>query len=163
MTMLGAQLDDLSDLSSTLSVTAGDVTTAQSSAATTTAAVVSEVRASSSAALSAIRAHLETLIASVQTAGARVESTTWTGANRDRFAAAYVDFQQAMQTARATTEATFAEFQTAIDAMAASLEDHDRQFTAAMTTAEGSVRSMGAAVESQRATLDAAMNTGLSF
>jgi hypothetical protein len=163
MTMLGAQLDDLSDLSVTLTTTGGDVLTAQASATSTTTNVVSEVRSSAQSALAAIRSHLDALLTSVQTSGARAEATAWTGANRDRFTAAYGDFQQAMQAARQSTEAVFAEFQAAVDTMTASLEDYDRQFSSAMGQAEGSVRSMSAAVDAQRTNLDSVMNTGMAF
>jgi hypothetical protein len=68
-----------------------------------------------------------------------------------------------MGQAEAAAGETFAEFNTAIDTMAASLSEFVNQFSTALTAAQDSTGSMSTAVEGQRAALDAAMNTGMSM
>ena len=160
--MLGAQLDDLDALAGQLDRTGGALAECQSHSTTDTNQVVDSVRTAATTALQRITTQMDLLRESVRTAGASSTSAQWTGANAERFRAAYHDFDASMQQAEATTRETFADFSRAIDQMAASLCDFSRQLASALANAQNSTQSMSSAVHAQRANLESVMNTGLS-
>lgn len=163
MSMLGAQLEDLSGLSAQITKTQGDIGTSQSNSLAATNNVVESVRTAAQAALTQITGELSALRASVDAAQGSADGAVWTGANSELFRGAYRDFNSAMAQAEAATNETFSEFNTAIDQMSASLSDYVNQFSASLTAAQESTGSMSTAVEGQRANLDATMNTGMSL
>lgn len=160
--MLGAQLDDLDALAGQLDRTGGALAECQTRSTTDTNQVVESVRAAANTALQRITAQMDALRESVRGAGSSSRAAQWTGANAERFRAAYHDFDVSMQQAEATTKDTFAEFQRAIDHMATSLSDFAQQLANALANAQHSTQTMSGAVHAQRANLESVMNTGLS-
>ena len=75
MTILGAQLDDLSRLSQRLTTTAGDVAGSRDGAIRTTAQVVTGVQEAAQAALEQIMTHMDQLGQSVAASVAEAAST----------------------------------------------------------------------------------------
>jgi phage-related protein len=160
--MLGAQLDDLDALAGQLDRTGGALAECQSRSTADTNQVVESVRTAATTALQRITTQMDLLRESVRTAGSSSSAAQWTGANAERFRSAYHDFDASMQQAEATTKETFADFQRAIDQMAASLSDYVQQLANALTNAQHSTQTMSSAVHAQRANLESVMNTGLS-
>lgn len=161
MTMLGAQLDDLDQLSQQLTRTAGDIGSCQADATATTSAVVESVRQAATEALARITAHMDALTASVEASQASAAGAMWTGVNADTFRQAASDFAGAMRSAHAATTETFTSFRTNIEAMASQLSEYGSELSAAMAQAEESTTTMATAVQGQRANLDEVMNTGM--
>lgn len=163
MTILGAQLDDLSRLSQRLTTTAGDVAGSRDGAIRTTAQVVTGVQEAAQAALEQIMTHMDQLGQSVAASVAEAGSTNWTGANADRFRDGAATFQRAMQGAQTTTTDTFGQFRTTIASLSETLDAFAASLGVQLHDAEQSVQQMSQAVEHQRSNLDSVMNTGLSF
>lgn len=163
MTMLGAQLDDLTNLSSRLRTTAGDVSSSREQSIATTTQVISEVSDAARRALDQITSHMQALDGSVGAAVAQAEATQWTGANADRFRGGAAEFRGAMQAGQTATTEAFGAFQTSVASMTETLDQFVAQFSSALTGAEASTNEMATAVEAQHANLDQAMNIGLSF
>jgi hypothetical protein len=162
MSMLGAQLEDLSGLSQRLTVTSGDINATKTDSTTSTTNVVESVRTAASNALQQIEAQMEALRLTVTTAHNQAQSAVWTGINAETFRNAYAEFDSSMQQAEQATRETFSSFQRSIDTMAGELSDYSTRFAASMGEAETSTCSMATAVEQQRANLDQVMNTGLT-
>lgn len=163
MSMLGAQLEDLVQLSNHLTRTSGDLEACRTNSLATSTRVVETVRSAADLALTRISAEMTALSQSVDGSRNQAESTVWTGANSDRFRTGYAEFHRAMQHARSSTEETFGEFRAAIEQMVSSLTAYVDSFSASMDQASGSAAAMAQAVEQQRATLDQVMNTGVSL
>ncbi len=163
MTMLGAQLDDLHDLSAHLTAMATDVASCRDDAVSTTTQVIADVTQATALALQQINAHMSHLETTVHTAVGRADAAQWTGANAERFRQGAADFQASMSTGQATTRETFAAFQQSAAMMTETLQDFVAGFSSALTDASGSANDMAAAVEAQRSNLDTVMNLGLSI
>lgn len=163
MTMLGAQLDDLSRLSHRLTATAGEVGTSRDGALQTTTRVVTGVQDAAQAALEQIMGHMDQLGQSVAGSVAEAGNAHWTGANADRFRDGAARFQSSMQAAQTSTTDTFSQFRLTIAGLSETLEAYSASLSTALAEAEESTRQMAQAVEHQRAALDQVMNTGLSF
>jgi len=163
MTMLGAQLADLSGLSQRLTVTGSEIGTCQTNATTATNTVVDTVRQAATAALARIEGEMQSLRAAVTAAHSQATAAVWTGVNAETFRTAYAEFDQAMQQGEQATSETFRSFQANIDAMATELAEYSTRFAASMTDAQSSTHSMATAVEQQRANLDQVMNTGMAM
>ncbi len=163
MTMLGAQLDDLQQLGTRLSVTGSDVAGVRDGAVHTTTQVVTGVHDAAQAALDQILGHMEQLDRTVASAVAEAEATQWTGANADRFRDGALQFQTSMRSAQTTTTETFTAFRATIASLGETLESYSTQLRTALTDAEASCQAMSQAVEHQRSMLDQVMNAGLSF
>ncbi len=161
MTMLGAQLDDLSALSTRLHGTSVDVGTARQESVATTTNVVGAVGDAARTALDQISNQMAALDQSVRASVAQAESTQWTGANADRFRGAANEFNGAMQAAQGSVTEAFGSFQASVTTMSETLNDFVTQFSAALSQAEASASEMGSAVEAQRSNLDQAMNIGI--
>ncbi len=163
MTILGAQLDDLSRLSQRLTTTATDVGGSRDGAIRTTAQVVAGVQEAAQAALEQIMTHMDHLGQSVSASVAEAGSTNWTGANADRFRDGASSFQSSMQAAQNTTTDTFGQFRATIGSLSETLDGFAANLGAQLNDAEQAVQQMSQAVEHQRSNLDSVMNTGLSF
>ena len=161
--MIGAQLDDLSALTTQLQTMGADVASTRDGSVATTTQVITDVAQATATALHQISAHMDQLQTSVQTAVARADATQWTGANADRFRQGAADFQASVITAQATTRDAFASFHASTSLMSETLQDFVTAVSAALTDASTSATDMATAVEAQRANLDQVMNTGLSF
>jgi len=162
MTMLGAQLADLSGLTQRLTATGHEISTCQSNAASATNTVVDTVRRAAADALGRIEAEMQSLRAAVTAAHSQATAAVWTGINAETFRTAYAEFDQAMHQAELATSDTFRSFQANIDTMATELAEYSTRFAASMADAETSTHSMATAVEQQRANLDQVMNTGMA-
>jgi hypothetical protein len=160
--MLGAQLDDLQALAGQLDRTGGAIADCQSRSTSDTNQVVESVRTAAATALQRITTQMDVLRESVRAASTSSTSAQWTGGNAERFRAAYEQFDTSMQQAEVTTKETFADFNRAIDQMAASLSDYAQQLATSLTNAQSSTQSMSGAVHAQHANLDMVMNSGLS-
>ena len=160
--MLGAQLDDLHALAGQLDRTGGAIADCQSRSTSDTNQVVESVRTAATTALQRITAQMDALRESVRAANTSASAAQWTGGNAERFRSAYQQFDASMQQAEATTKETFADFNRAIDQMAASLSDYAQQLANSLVNAQSSTQSMSSAVQGPRANLDMVMNTGLS-
>jgi hypothetical protein len=160
--MLGAQLDDLDALANQLDRTGTAIADCQSRSTSDTNQVVDSVRTAAATALQRITAQMDIMRESLRAASGSSHAAHWTGANAERFRSAYQQFDASMQQAEVTTRGTFADFQRAIDQMAASLADYAQQLASALANAQQSTLTMSSAVHAQRANLDAVMNTGLS-
>ena len=163
MTMLGAQLDDLSTLSTKLQTTSGDVGSIKEQAVSLTSTVVGNVIEAAKQALGDITTQMDLLSQSVASSSTQAAATQWTGANADRFRQGATDFQSSMTQAGATTGEAFEAFLQSASTMTDSLEHYVTQLASALTTAQESAAQMSGAVESQRANLDQVMNIGISI
>ncbi len=163
MTVLGAQLDDLTDLAGRLTTTESEIGGVQTDSTAATSTVVGDVTTAAANALVRITALMDNLRASVDAAATRAADANWTGHNREEFIRGYGDFNAAVAQAEAATRDTFANFDNAISSMTAELEQYQASLSAALADAQGSTASMAQAVEAQRENLDSVMNTGLSF
>ncbi len=163
MTILGAQLEDLSRLSQRLTTTSADVGGARDGAVRTTAQVVSGVQEAAQAALEQIMTHMDQLGQSVAASVSEAGSTNWTGANADRFRDGATTFQSSMQAAQNSTTDTFSQFRATIASLSETLDAYASSLGAQLSDAEQSVQQMSQAVEHQRSNLDSVMNTGMTF
>lgn len=161
MSLLGAQLEDLTSLSTQLTTTEGSIGTVQTSTTSETTTVVEGVRTAASTALAQITTLMGELRTAVEAASTNADGANWTGANRETFIGAYGDFNTAMSTAEVATSDTFANFDTSINTMSSELEEFQSTFSLALTDAQSSVSSMATAVNAQRDNLDQVMNTGM--
>jgi uncharacterized protein YukE len=162
MSMLGAQLEDLSGLSTQLTSTSSEITAVDAAATSSTTQVVDGVRQASNAAKLAIDAHMQTLRETIMNANSRLTATQWTGQNQMTFTSAYEQFNSAMVTAENAAKDTFASFERSITTMSTELEEFVTRFNASMADASASTTSMASAVDAQRDNLDQVMNTGMS-
>ncbi len=162
MTMLGAQLDDLAALADQLRRTATDLAATRDGSTTLSQTMVRSTQDAAQTGLTQITDQLSTMSASVSASVSQASAAQWTGANADRFRDGAASFQQNIETGRAATEEAFTDFNTHINALAASLEAYVQSFGAALSGAEDSSNQMSSAVEAQRANLDQVMNTGLT-
>lgn len=162
MSMLGAQLDDLSSLSNRLQTTSGDVGSVQQQAVSLTSRVVSNVTEAAQTALNEITTQMDLMAQSVTAASSQADATQWTGANADRFRQAAMDFQGAITQAGSTTNDTFAQFLSTASSLSAMLETYVSQLSTSLSNAQESANQMSSAVEGQRSNLDQVMNQGLS-
>lgn len=163
MSVLGAQLDDLTGLAGQLTTTEGEIGGVATDSTSTTTNVVGDVTNAANAALTRITSLMDELRRTVDTAARNADAAAWTGANRDRFISGYADFNAAVAQAEAVTRDTFANFDAAIASMAGELEQYQASLTGALSDAQASTNSMARAVEAQRDNLDSVMNSGLSF
>ncbi len=163
MSMLGAQLDDLSSLSTKLQATSSDVGSIKEQAVSLTANVVGNVVEAAKQALGDMTTQMELLSQSVASSANQAEATQWTGANADRFRQGAVEFQASMTQAGGTTGEAFQAFLQSASAMTDSLEQYVTQLATALSAAQDSATQMSSAVESQRANLDQVMNIGISL
>ena len=161
-TMLGAQLEDLSSLATQLASTTNSIGDCRASSTSSTDNVVQTVRSAAATVLGQINAQMDALRSAVAAANSSTNAAEWTGANAARFRSAYGEFDAAMRAAETTTKDTYADFNRAIDQMAASLSSFVAQLSTSLNGAQSSTQSMRGAVEAQRANLDMVMNTGLS-
>ncbi|MEZ5375444.1 MAG: hypothetical protein R2733_02970 [Acidimicrobiales bacterium] len=163
MTILGAQLDDLSRLSQRLTTTAGDVGGSRDGAIRTTTQVVTGVQEAAQAALEQIMTHMDQLGQSVAASVAEAGATNWTGSNADRFRDGATTFQRSMQAAQNTTTDVFSQFRATIASLSDTLDSYAAALGTQLSDAEQSVQQMSQAVDHQRSNLDSVMNTGLAF
>ena len=163
MAMLGATLEDLSQLAAKLSTTAGDVGATRDATLLLTTEVVDGVTGSATRAHQQITTEMDTLKLSVTDAVTQADSADWTGANADRFREAAMGFGEAMGAAEQTTAETFELFRTSVIAMAESLDLFVQSLSGSLTDAETSAGEMSRAVDDQYTNLDQVMNNGLSY
>ena len=161
MAMLGAQLDELDGLRDRLRVTTTAIEDAGVDARRLTDQVVEACRTAAGVAFDAVGASMGQLSGAVGDAVALAGSTSWTGANRDRFLDDTNRFHAAMaDVERAATDA-FEAYRANVEQLAASLEEFQARLAVAMADAATSTEGMATAVEAQRTNLDAVMNQGL--
>jgi hypothetical protein len=163
MTMLGAQLDDLDALALRLRSTATEIGDVHTTASGTSGRVVTEVRNSSADALRNITASMDRLRAAVSASASRADATAWSGLNHDRFLDAHRDFDAAILRSEETTTAAFSDFSTAIEQMAAGIEEYTNSLAVSLEQARKASTSMATAVDQQRTNLDQVMNQGLGI
>jgi hypothetical protein len=163
MTMLGAQLDDLAQLSTRLTTTSGDIEGTNGRCTSATTNVVDALRSSAQSALNSVSAEMSALRATVTAAQNSASNAVWTGGNSDRFKAAYDQFNGAMASAEQTTNQTFTEFSGHIERMTEQLHEYVSSFAAALTRAQQATASMSQAVSSQHNSLEHVMNSGLTI
>jgi hypothetical protein len=163
MSMLGAQLDDLSQLSTRLVTTAGDIDGTNTRCTSATTQVVDSLKTSATTALRAVEAEMQALRSTVDAAQSSTDGAMWTGGNSDRFRSAYTEFNGAMAQAESTTRETFGEFNQYIEQMTAQLEEYVSTFSAALVRANEATNSMSQAVNAQQDALDQVMNAGLTI
>ncbi|MDG2113117.1 MAG: hypothetical protein P8N02_10945, partial [Actinomycetota bacterium] len=149
MTMLGAQLDDLDALALRLRSTATEIGDVHTTASGTSGRVVTEVRNSSADALRNITASMDRLRAAVSASASRADATAWSGLNHDRFLDAHRDFDAAILRSEETTTAAFSDFSTAIEQMAAGIEEYTNSLAVSLEQAREASTSMATAVDQQ--------------
>lgn len=163
MTMLGAQLDELSTLSTRLQTTATDVGTVKDQAITLTSTVVGNIVEAAKTALSEINTQMDLMSQTVAASTTHASATQWTGANADRFRQGATEFQTAMGQASTMTNEAFQSFVQTASTMTESLESYVTQLSGSLTSAQESAAQMSGAVEGQRANLDQVMNLGIAL
>ena len=162
MSMLGAQLGDLDDLSGRLTTMGGDVAATRDDALATTTRLIGDVGQATELALQQITTAMERLDASVQTAVSRAESSHWTGANADRFRQAAGEFQGSLLAGQTATREAFTSFKQSTSLMSETLQDFVTGFSGALSDASSAAGDMAIAVNAQRDNLDQVMNQGFA-
>jgi hypothetical protein len=163
VSILGAETSQLESLAAQLTQTGGEIEQVQVQTQTTADTVVAEMESSFTLALRSIEQSMQHLRGTVDAAHARLNDTTWTGANASTFHAGYGDFNAAMATFEAAVGDAYAQFDAQMRAMGETISAFQGQVTTSMQQAQASTASMQQAVAMQQANLESAMNTGLSF
>lgn len=162
MSMLGASLGDLSELSGRLTQTSGDVETSREEANALTSEVVSSLNTAAASAFQRISSTMDTMDQSVRQSVDRAQQANWTGANADRFRIGAQSFHTAINQADTTTRESFETFKTSVQTMTENLDAYVQSLAVSLSAASNSAQEMSQAVEAQRSNLDSVMNTGIS-
>ncbi len=161
MALLGAQLEDLDNLSTRLTGTAADVEVARSAAVSLTTQVVGDVTSAAQRAHAQIGTEMEALDRSVSDAAREADSTQWTGSNADNFRIAAGEFRSAIGRSEASTNEAFESFKASVESMSTALDEYVNSLSTSLTDASGAAEQMSRAVTDQRTNLDNVMNSGL--
>lgn len=163
MALLGAQLDDLDNLSTRLTGTAADVETARTGAISLTNDVVADVTAAADRAHTRIGVEMSNLERSVADAAATADATQWTGSNAEEFRGAAQEFRSAIARSEAATNEAFESFRASVESMSTALDEYVTSLSGSLADAGAAAEAMARAVTDQRTNLDSVMNTGLSY
>jgi hypothetical protein len=161
MSMLGASLEDLDQLSIQLHTTAASIDTVSIDSNRSAQAAVSQLRETGTSAVMAATDHMGTLRDAVERARSRADGASWVGHNAETFRAGYDDFSGAMARAEEATTGYFTELKNVLERLGADTEHYLGDLTAALREAQASTESMSRAVDAQRDNLDQVMNTGM--
>ena len=161
MSMLGASLEDLDQLSVQLHTTAASIDTVSTDTNRTAQAAVSQLRDTGTSAVTSATDHMSTLREAVERARSRADGASWVGHNAETFRASYHDFSGAMARAEEATTGYFAELKNVLERLSADTEQYLGELTFALRDARDSTEAMSRAVDAQRDNLDQVMNTGM--
>ena len=161
MSILGASLEDLDQLSSQLRTTATSIDTVGTDTNRSAQAAVAQLRDAGTGAVTATDSHMTALRSAVERAQAQADSASWIGQNAEVFRGAYHDFNGAMARAEDATKTYFADLQRVLEQLGVDTEQYIGELSAALGHAQESTASMAQAVDGQRDNLDQVMNTGL--
>lgn len=162
-TMLGAELEGLSSLSTQLAQTSVGIGESRQSAQAVADQVVGELETTFSIAMSRITQTTQDLKATVDASRSQIDVTVWTGANAERFNAAGQEFSDSMLRVAAATDEAYEGFRTAMEGVRAHIVEHQISLGQNLAAAEDATTSMAGAVDSQHAVLDSAMNSGIGL
>jgi ABC-type transporter Mla subunit MlaD len=162
MSILGASLEDLEQLSSQLHTTGSSIERVAGDTSAAVNGVVAQLRDAGSRAVASAGEHMEALRAAVDQAQARADGASWIGRNAEVFRDAHRDFGAAMARADEATRAYFDELRRVLEQLGADTEQYLGELTASLRNAHASTESMARAVDAQRDNLDQVMNTGMS-
>lgn len=162
MSVLGAQTGELVDLAAQLGATTGDIGGVHADTRSVASTVTQEMESSFAKALSGITGAMETLRGSVESAKGRLDATTWTGANRETFTGAYINFGSAMNNLEGAVNDAYTQFDGQMKQISGLIEEFQVQVGTSMEQAQDSTTSMQEAVNAQRQNLESVMNTGLT-
>ncbi|MFW2382177.1 MAG: hypothetical protein ACN4GZ_10490 [Acidimicrobiales bacterium] len=156
--MIGASLDQLDSLASTLGQTSGDIIDVNADAQRASSDAVAQMNDIAEATRAAIEAAMADMVAAVGRSRSELGGADWTGPNRLIFDNHYTNFDTAMTTAQANTNETFMGLKTTITQMGEQIEAYAAEIRVALDAASQSATSMSTAVTTQRANLESAMS-----
>ncbi|MEM7094202.1 MAG: hypothetical protein AAF567_14455 [Actinomycetota bacterium] len=161
MVMLGATLEELVALGGRLDAATGEISEVGAQTQTIAGSVVAEMQGAFAVAVAGITDAMAALRTTVETSRATLDATTWTGANRQIFDGAHLDFAAAMTQLEASVADAYGQFDAQMHQVGEMIETFQVQVMAGLDQAQQSTTSMARAVDAQRENLDLAMNSGL--
>lgn len=160
--ILGAQTNELAELAGHLTQSATEIGGVRGETEANAQTTVEEMNSTLVRALTAVNAATDSLRTSVSQSHGRLNSTTWTGGNRDNFNQAYANFDASMHQLETVIQETYSNFQAQAAQISSMIQEFQTRVSAELVNAESATTSMSAAVNSQRENLEQVMNVGIS-
>lgn len=158
MVMLGAQLEDLNALASQLETSTGRLGEVNDSCQKIQTSICGDMEAAFSAAVGRVESTMADMRSVVTEGQASLDSTVWTGGNRQQFDAASGDFASSMSALEGSISDTWTTFNDQVHHMSGLLAQFQVELSTHLGHAQESTANMSKAVIMQHDNLDSAMN-----